>query len=191
MTESNNPPPNRFDPARFRLGQDFGAAAGVKKLVTIIPVGRPGNHDFFRVHRDPAYRLDVAIIELKEDREVYLVTPEMLPELPGSVKPRTLFTTISRQGVLRLWPVALPEADGRRNDWARSALDGADHAMRRWIRLVSNMGSGAYDVYEAQGQLPEPEWPELTFGDMLKVAFRDRIIDQSDHPVVQRLRGLA
>jgi hypothetical protein len=191
MTDSNTPPPDPFDPARFRLGQDFGTAAGVKKLVTVIPVARPGGHDFFRVHPDPAYRLDVAIIELKEEREIYLVAPEMLAELPGSVKPRTLFTTISRQGVLRLWPVALPEADGRRNDWARSAHDAADHAMRRWIRLVANMSLGAYEVYVAQGRLPEPEWPDLTFSDMLKVAFRDRLIDQFDHPVVQRLHGLA
>jgi hypothetical protein len=191
MTESNNTPLDPFDPARFRLGQDFGATVGVKKLVTVIPVGRPGNHDFFRVHPDPAYRLDAAILELKEEQEVYLVAPDMLAALPGSVKPKTLFTTISRQGVLRLWPVALPDADGRRNDWTRSALDAADHAMRRWIRLASNMSLGAYEIFEAQGQLPDPEWPDLTFGAMLKVAFRDRIIDRADHPVVQRLHGLA
>jgi hypothetical protein len=191
MTEPNTTLIDPFDPARFRLGQDFGAAVGVKKLVTTIPVGRPGGHDFFRVNPDPAFRLNAPVIELKEDREVYLVAPEMLAELPGSVKAKTLFTTISRQGVLRLWPVALPEADGRRNDWARSAVDAADHAMRRWVRLAANMSLGAYEIYEAQGQLPEPEWPDLAFGEILKIAFRDRIIDRSDHPVVQRLQGLA
>jgi hypothetical protein len=190
MTESNTTIPDPFDPTRFRLRQDFGATVGVKKVVNVIPVARPGGHDFFRVHPEQAFRLDVPIIELKEEREVYLVAPEMLAGLPGLVKPRTLFTTISRQGVLRLWPVAFPEADGRRNDWARSAVDAADHAMRRWVRLVANMSLGAYEIYEAQGQLPEPEWPDLAFGEMLKIAFRDRIIDRPDHPVVQRLQGL-
>jgi hypothetical protein len=190
MTEPNTSPIDPFDPARFRLGQDFGAD-GVKKLLTMIPVERPGGHDFFRVHPDPAFRLDVPVIELKEDREVYLVASEMLAGLRGSVKAKTLFTTISRQGVLRLWPVALPEADGRRNEWVRSALDGADHAMKRWIRLNSNRALGTYEIFEAQGRLTEPEWPDLTFREMLKVAFRDRIIDTPDHPVVQRLRGLA
>ena len=51
------------------------------------------------------------------------------------------------------------------------------------------MSLGAYEVFEATGDLPEPEWPDLPFPEILKIAFRDRIVDRADHPLVQRLRG--
>jgi hypothetical protein len=51
------------------------------------------------------------------------------------------------------------------------------------------MGLGAYDVFQAQGHLSEPEWPQLPFGELLRIAFRDRYISTPDHPVLRRLRG--
>src|SRR5690348_3380385 len=96
------------DLASLRLSQDFDAAAA-KKLLTTVPVRKPNRQDFVRVHPDPAFRLTpAAIIELKEDREVYLLTPGMVQELPGEYSAAALYTTINRQGVLHLWPVKLP-----------------------------------------------------------------------------------
>ena len=37
-------------------------------------------------------------------------------------------TAINRQGVLFLWPIRLPGADGKIDDWSRSAMDAADEA---------------------------------------------------------------
>ncbi|MGB5832080.1 MAG: hypothetical protein WBG92_08825 [Thiohalocapsa sp.] len=54
---------------------------------------------------------------------------------------------------------------------------------------MANMGLGAYEVFEASGDLPDPTWPELTFTEILKVAFKGRYITEIDHPVVRRLRG--
>jgi hypothetical protein len=48
---------------------------------------------------------------VKEDREVYLVTPNMAQVLPGEFATVTLFTAINRQGTLHLWPVKLPNPD--------------------------------------------------------------------------------
>jgi hypothetical protein len=53
------------------------------------------------------------------------------------------------------------------------------------------MALGAYDVFQATGDLPEPEWPGLPFRELLRVAFRDRFIQSEDHPVLRRLRGEA
>src|SRR5262249_37753929 len=73
-----------FDPAALRLDQSFADAVGVKKRLMTVPVRKPNRQDFVRVHPIPAYRLTpAAIIELKEDREVYLVTPNMAQDLPG------------------------------------------------------------------------------------------------------------
>jgi hypothetical protein len=52
-----------FDLSNLRLTQDFVGTAGVKKLLTTVPVGKPNKQDFFRVHPDPEYRMEVAVIE--------------------------------------------------------------------------------------------------------------------------------
>jgi hypothetical protein len=53
------------------------------------------------------------------------------------------------------------------------------------------MSLGAYDVYAAPEGLPDPVWPDFSFRKILEAAFRDRIVDRDDHPLVQRLQGLA
>ena len=87
-----------------------------------------------RVHESEEYRLDTAVIALKDDRETYLVSPPLVRELVDECIPVTLFTTISRQGVLTLWPVRLPGADGKDMEWWRSAREAAELAMRSWVR---------------------------------------------------------
>jgi hypothetical protein len=182
--------PNPFEPASFRLDQSFDDTVGVKKLLTTVPPRKPHRQEYVRVHPDPAYRLTpAAIIELKEDGEVYLLTPQMAKALPGEFSLVTLFTTISRQGTLFLWPVKLPKPDGRQSDWHRSAAEGAERAMKGWVRVASSRSLGAYEIFEASGDIPEPGWPDFSFQEILKIAFRERIVDRPDHPVVRRLLG--
>jgi hypothetical protein len=51
------------------------------------------------------------------------------------------------------------------------------------------MNLGAYEIFRAESAMPEPEWPQLGFWELIKIAFRDHLIDRIDHPVIQRLRG--
>ena len=51
------------------------------------------------------------------------------------------------------------------------------------------MSLGAYEVHIAETDFPEPEWPEISFKEILKIAFRENFIQTPDHPVIQRLRG--
>ena len=51
------------------------------------------------------------------------------------------------------------------------------------------MGLGAYEIFEAEGSIPDPIWPELSFDAILRIAFKDRVVRSLDHPVVKRLRG--
>ncbi len=184
--------PNPFDPARLRLSQDFGASLGVKKAMLTIPVRKPSKEWFVTVHPDPSYRLQTAVLELKEDREVYLVAPELWPELAtteSTFGQRELITAINRQGVLFIWPIRLPGQDGKLDQWNQSALEAAAMASGKWVRIAANMSLGAYDVFEATCKLPDPEWPALPFGELLRVAFKTRYIDSLDHPVLTKLRG--
>ena len=184
--------PDPFNPESLRLDQSFAETGGVKKLITTVPVRKPGKYDFVRVHPDPAYRwTPAAVIELKEERETYLLTAEMASALPGEFNTAALFLTINRQRVLSLWPIKLPDQGGKSNAWHDSAAEAAERAMGKWIRVQANMSLGAYDVAEATGQLSDPTWPDMPFSEILRIAFRGHIIDSIDHPLVQRLRGLA
>lgn len=182
---------NPFDPAALRLDQSFADTVGVTKLLTTVPVRKPNRQDFVRVHPDPTNRLTpAAIIEVKEDREVYLVTPNMAPALEGEFSMVTLHLAINRQGVPFLWPVKLPHPDGRHNEWHRTAAIAAELAMKKWVRVTASMSLGAYEIVEAGGAMPEPVWPSLQFGEILKIAFGAHVVDSIDHPLVKRLRGV-
>jgi hypothetical protein len=178
-----------FDLERLRLNPEMLEAASVKKLLTTVPVRKPLPQDFVRVRLEPQYRETLAFIELKDDRETYIVDLGTVPELQGECFFATLFTAITRAGVLFMWPVKVPAADGRTSEWILSAAWAAQHAMKCWVRVKSNMGLGAYEIFEAQGIIPEPIWPELSFEEIIRIAFKDRIIRSLDHPVVKRLHG--
>ena len=59
----------------------------------------------------------------------------------------------------------------------------------RWTRVKANMNLGAYEIFEAVSKLPDPDWPPLDFWQVIKIGFRDRLVDRLDHPVIKRLRG--
>jgi hypothetical protein len=185
------PEADPFDVTSLRLSQDFASAVGVKKLVTTIPVKKPSKEWFVRTHPDSGYWLQTAVVELKEDRETYLVAPGLWPSLASdpTFSPRELVTAINRQGVLFVWPIRLPGADGKLDDWSRSALDAADEAKSQWVRVTANMSLGAYDISIAAGLASEPSWPEIEFQEIIKIAFRDKMISDWSHPVLRRLRG--
>jgi hypothetical protein len=191
------PPPQQFDafaafdPVKLRIDQSFLNHGVAKKLLTTIPIRKPNKQDFFRVHPSENYRLPAAFIELKDDRETYLVLPEFAPQLSESEYfAAILYLCINRQKVLSFWPVKLPGPDGRQLAWHTTAADAAELAMTNWIRMTANMSLGAYEIYQAQGDIPEPEWPTESFSELLSIGFKGRIIENSEHPVMQKLRGL-
>jgi hypothetical protein len=188
---ATKPEADPFDLTSLRLSQDFASAVGVKRLLTTVPVKKPSKEWFVRTHPNAAYRLQTFVLELKEEREVYLVAPGLWPDLASETtfSPRLLVTSISRQGVLFLWPIRLPGPDGKIDDWSRSALNASVEAKSRWVRVTSNMSLGAYEVAVASGQVAEPAWPEISFQEIIKIAFRDKMISDRNHPILQRLRG--
>jgi hypothetical protein len=108
--------PDPFDLESLALSQDFTELAGVTKLLKTVPVRRPSPQDFVRVHPSPEYRRNLLCIELEDDRETFLVRPELALELIGEAKTKTFFTAINRQKVEFLWPVTIPPPDGRMNE---------------------------------------------------------------------------
>ena len=67
--EQTNSVPNPFAPENLRISQDFGESLGVKKELLTIPVRKPSKEWWVRTHPDSEYRLDTAVVELKEENE--------------------------------------------------------------------------------------------------------------------------
>jgi hypothetical protein len=178
-----------YDLKRLRLDQRFAETVGVKKLLTTVPVRKPNPQDFIRVHPSADYHDAFAVLELKDDRELFLVVPAIAREIPGEYFMATIHTAISRQGNVFLWPIRMPGPDGKILEWHRSAAEAAALAIRQWVRVKANQNNGAYDIFVAEAVIAEPEWPKVSFQELLRIGFRDRLVDDLDHAVLKRLRG--
>jgi hypothetical protein len=186
---SAQPATSGVDLRALRLPANYGATLGVKKLLTNVLVGRPKKPQFFRTHESDDMTFPAMILENKESRESYVVVPEVAQEVSELVRPVMLHAAIDRQNNVSLIPVPLPGEDGTRNPWHESLAQAVEHAKLKWIRITANMQVGGYDVFEAEGALPEPEWPAHDIDALVQVAFRGKIITDLDHPVVQSLLG--
>ena len=179
--------PDPFDPERFRIDPSK-EMIGVKKLLTTVPVRKPKAQDFVRVHPDEEYRRTFALIEF--DREFYLLTREIARDLPGEFRYCAVFAAVNRAEKIFLWPVKLPDADGRVNDWHRTMGEAALLAQTQWVRVRADMALGAYEISVAEAALSEPVWPEVSFRELLRIGFKGRVVEDFDHLIVKKLRGL-
>ena len=69
----------------------------------------------------------------------------------------------------------------------------------KWLSLQEHTGYalhpirsvGCYEPIVAQGDIPEPVWPELTMDQILTIAFGStHVIMDHEHPALQKLWGL-
>jgi len=187
-------PPDPFAPENLRLDQNFLETGGVKKLLTTIPVRKPNKQTFFRVRPGSKWRDIFPIIDLKDDREEYIVARDLVAELSTEIVFKMLCLAITPQGTLFFLPLRWPGPDGKDMEWWRSLREHAKRAEEQWIRVIPNMELGAYECLVAIDKLAEPKWPpedEYNCWDLIKIAFREYLVTHLDHPVVKRLRGRA
>jgi hypothetical protein len=86
--------------------------------------------------------------------------------------------------------VRQPGRDGKWNSWHRSQQEAAERAMRAWLRMIANKDIGGYDLLETVGNFANPDWADLPpFVELVRIAFRDFLIDGVDHLHLKRLRG--
>jgi hypothetical protein len=55
--------------------------------------------------------------------------------------------------------------------------------------VMTDQYEGCYRVFSAEAKFKEPEWPKMSFSEILKIAFKDRLIKSPDHPVIKKLLG--
>jgi hypothetical protein len=183
------------DLAGLHLGDDLTGGLEVEEVVTTIRVGKPGRESYIRTHPDrnsPRW-FRTCVLDLKDDREVWLVGKPLWPQLltEPSFQVRLLVTSVTVRGEVFLWPLRLPGPDGRLDEWGQSALNAAETARARWLRVYTVPGCTGYKCQAAKGNLPDPRWPDLSVNELLNIAFRGRLINDPDHAVLKRLRGEA
>jgi hypothetical protein len=177
------------DAATLRLGDtDADALSGTAEILATVPVGKPSRHTFFRTH--PEHYAQVMLFEDKDARETYFVAPSMHAVMQGEANIYRMYLVATRQGQPILWPIRA-DTDGRSNRWMETARVAVEAGKTKWTRLVPDMTYGYYRIHEAKSQsLAEPKWPKETLPELFKIAFRGRIIDSADHPVIRKLLGL-
>lgn len=179
-----------LDITAYRINQSYGETLGSKKLVSTVAVGKPIRGRFFKSSTAKENSIDVFVYEDKADNLFYLVSPEVADVLGSLVRATTLHLAIDRAHNPFLIPVPLPDANGQRNAWPQSLLGAIEHAREKWVRIDSDKSAGIYQIYEAQGVLEEPKWPDLSLDELVNIAFLGRVINGLEHPKVQAALGV-
>jgi hypothetical protein len=187
---SANPDPFNLD--ALRLDPAFEKIAGVKKVLSIVPVRKPHDQEWVWVHSSPAYRIDCWAIKLKDEGEFYLCTPQVARDHEAEVKPFTLYTCVNTSGVVILWPARIATSE-KRDNWAASAHEAAQAGMKQRIRIKANMSLGGYEVFTSDSRTTAaaPPWPTETLGELVNIAFMKvgRYVDSVEHPIMRQLLG--
>ena len=179
-----------LDLNKYRLSQTFNSEVGVKQKITVVPVKKPNPSMFIRVMEvDDNNNYECHVLENKELDETFLVDPGIANSILHELTAKRLYLAIDKQNNIFIWAIKLPDEFGKLDSWNTSAHSGARAAFHDWVRIKSNRSLGAYDTFVASGNLKEPEWPDLTFEEILNIAFHGKIIDSNDHPILKKLRG--
>ncbi|MBT4266075.1 MAG: hypothetical protein HN580_01200 [Deltaproteobacteria bacterium] len=179
-----------IDVAAFRKHGEPAVSIIFENSLSGVTVRKPKKTEFYRTHANPEFCLKAGIIELDDEhRSYYLVAPHLLVQLERETKAVVLYTCINRKGELFISPINSHSSDGSRNKWSSSALDAAEKAKEKWVRVIANMSKSQYDVIVAKDDLPDPDWPDMSFNKLINIAFKGRYITDLNHEVLKELRG--
>jgi hypothetical protein len=156
--------------------------------VRAVEVRKPSKNDIVRVHPDAGERLTrVPVFEFKQStiQELYLIMsgfelPEEIAELVSYVN---LFRATNQLNTEFVWAIKTGD-----NLWNQTAQESVYMAMKQWIRVFNSKTH--YEPRPMKAEIPEPEWSDLTFEQLLGAAFTDRLITSPDHRVIRLLQGL-
>jgi hypothetical protein len=187
------PAPDPFDAKALRLPPAFEHNAGIRKVISTIPVRKPHGQEWIRVHPGEGFSDNFGVIILKDDNEVYLLHPNIVGAYEEEMTRVRIFVCMSMNKNLFLWPAKLPGSGHKGADsWNSSAIEAAEAAMKRKVRIQSNRGLGAYEYAFSNNPTPEndPVWPDMTYSEMLRMGFAKpgRYVTDHNHEVLRLLR---
>ncbi len=175
----------------LKLSLEDAGMAGSTEVLTRVPVRKPTKDEYFRIRSGDENTFTTMIYEDRTKREFYFVTPAMIPIMRSAsdVTVATLVQFMTKQNVMGIFPLKVATDSSGPNGWQDTARHAAQLAKTDWIRIKADMALGGYRIYKAEGDLGEPEWPDMSFNELLDLAFKDRVIASADHPVLNNLFG--
>lgn len=164
--------------------------AQTKKRLVDIPARTPDKAWFVRTSGRPQHQ---GILPLYWDKagdgHPYLIDPAVQDYFGKDVRNNYCVLSITRQGTFFLWCSPLEDEEGNWNSWHASAHDMKGFAAVSWIRVQSNKQLGGYEPNDPKVQPPDPEWPDISWGDIVRLAFRRHLVEVESHPLINRLLG--
>jgi hypothetical protein len=181
---------DEFDITRYRVDQDCNLHIAAQKKAVVVAVSRPDKQSWVLLHPSEAWRMAAFVLEDKANRRVFLVEPNIAPDVMSDLTLKLLVAYVSRSGACGLWAIRLPDESGRIDTFNESALEIVAEHSNKWIRILCDQQERAYSILDSPPlECPIPKWPEGGFLWMLRTAFKNRIVKSLDHPVLQALRG--
>lgn len=191
--------PVGYDPSTFFTKGPLPDATASVPLIVSVKVSKPKDVGFVRVHPGAEWRQQVYLLKNKSDEKrgenFHLLHPSLVDHFPNEAVFASLFTSITRAGVVGIWPIILPDKEGEWNEAHQAQFEAAKAAMTRWVKISWNKSTRRYDVRDATGDSykSDPDWAaalgELNLVKLVEIGFRGKMITSLDHPFVQKLFG--
>lgn len=181
--------PEQLDLRRLRISQRFGEGLDAKPVVASVTARKPHRQWWIQTHPDPDMSLATCVLQYEFDKQFYLVDPSLAPSFPGEASAMMLYASINMAGGIFIWPVKLPDENGKIHDCHVTAHRAARIAHTNWVRVAWDQAQNNYIVTEARGQVSPPQWPDVDMTKLVTIAFKSRFISSLEHPVAQRLLG--
>lgn len=183
--------PDPFDLAAVK--RQSATSVAVRKTLVVGVKKKIDKSTWFQVCPVPGMHVEGYLLDPGEMADgLFWVSPFALSDVDDSaVRLYELHLCASKQGAgLFWWAIGLPGEDGRDMECDRIRRAYAT-AHGQWMRLEWDQVSRMHNQSIAVAAWPNPDWPNVGVDELIRTAFRGRVIDSADHPVVRQLKGLA
>ena len=182
---------DEFSPENLRVLNKIDLRDLVCTELVELSARKPQKDEWFRVH--PDYHQQGGILELDGERKVFWVAKKIQSQVAhdGCFTFRLCVLCVNLEGVPFIWPVKTDvEAGGTGNKWVRIPFEAMTKGREKWTRLYWSDEKREHIVLTSD-LLDVPKFPDKTFSELLKLAFKGAVISTPDHPAILNLKGKA
>jgi hypothetical protein len=180
-----------LDPASLRIPTGARHTEQRKRHTSDLTITKPKADQWVLVHPDEAFRWE-GFWTYEKDKSFYLLSPTVYDQLEDSVQRVFAECDFYLAAVLNADPIVwmIKHSD---TDYFRTMRVAIEAAMTDWVQMQSNQRLKQYDHKHPQTTYANPDWSEYsTQVDAQKVftaLFANRVITESDHDILERIRG--
>ena len=165
---------------------------GIKTGMTGVPLRKPPQKDcWFTILHELKYPvLVITSSENNKGQDIWLVHKSQYKAVTDEAcaAKYILYICVGINGQPFIWYTKKPNPDDNATAWLGSAVMCAEVGKKNWVRVFSDKGAAKY-VYRISTKYPPPNPLEFTIDELLQEAFKGKVIDRPDHPVLMHLRG--